>query len=261
MVFATLATSAAFLVKEPAARQTGLRRYREFISDVFPGTETRWLWMPPTKSRHVLTFNYDRLFEIAFLDRFQISPYGLYDFKVLNSGVTLSGVEIEFEPETFSFLKLHGSVGAWTIDLSGMGHPAHQRCYFEAPDANKPPLEINDDYFFHAQHQNVLKRPPLLYFPFHRQFILSNESGFAFQKYVRGVWARAHELIAKATEIHVIGYSIAGVDRGPVLDMLETAQDCRRLIIQGPDAERICAKLRIDRTRLRDLIEPVVLPF
>ena len=85
--------------------------------------------------------------------------------------------------------------------------------------------------------------------------------GLPFQKYVRGVWARAHELIAKATEIHVIGYSIAGVDRGPVLDMLETAQDCRRLIIQGPDAERICAKLRIDRTRLRDLIEPVVLPF
>jgi ATP-binding cassette subfamily F protein uup len=28
-------------------------------------------------------------------------------------------------------------------------------------------------------------------------------------------------LIAKATEIHVIGYSFAGIDRGPVLDMLE----------------------------------------
>jgi hypothetical protein len=48
--------------------------------------------------------------EIAFLDRFQISPYGLCDVKVLNSGVTLPGINIEFETETFSFLKLHGSV-------------------------------------------------------------------------------------------------------------------------------------------------------
>jgi hypothetical protein len=132
---------------------------------------------------------------------------------------------------------------------------------FETPDADKPPIEINDDYFFDAEHPNFIKRPPVLYFPYQRQFILSTQSGFAFDKYVRGVWARAHELIAKATEIHVIGYSFAGVDRGSVLDMLDTAQDCRRLIIQGPDAERICERLRLDRLRLRDLIEPAVFTF
>jgi hypothetical protein len=80
-------------------------------------------------------------------------------------------------------------------------------------------------------------------------------------KYLRGVWARVHELIASATEIHVIGYSFAGIDRGPILDMIETASDCRRLIIQVPDAERICARLRLDRPRLRDLIEAAVQSF
>jgi hypothetical protein len=90
---------------------------------------------------------------------------------------------------------------------------------------------------------------------YHRQ------SGFAFDKYVRGVWTRASELIANATEIHVIGYSFAGIDRGPILDMIETASDCRRLIIQGPDAERICARLRLDRPQLRDLIESAPFKF
>jgi hypothetical protein len=80
-------------------------------------------------------------------------------------------------------------------------------------------------------------------------------------KYLRGVWARAHELIASATEIHVIGYSFVGIDRGPILEMIETASDCRRLIIQVPDAERICARLRLDRPRLRDLIEAAVQSF
>lgn len=261
VVSATLATVAAFLAKEPAARQTGLKQYREFISDLFPGAESRWPWLPPTKNRHVLTFNYDRLFEMAFLDRFQISPYGLYDIKVLNSGVTLPGIDIEFEPDNFSFLKLHGSVGAWTIDFTGMGHPAHQQSHFEIPAADKRQIDINDDYFFDAQHPGFIKRPPILYFPFHRQFILSSQSGFAFDKYVRGVWTRASELIANATEIDVIGYSFAGIDRGPILDMIETASDCRRLIIQGPDAERICARLRLDRPQLRDLVESAPFKF
>jgi hypothetical protein len=180
---------------------------------------------------------------------------------VLNSGVTLPGVNIEFEPENFSFLKLHGSVGAWTIDFTGMGHPAQHQSHFETPVADKPPVEMNDNYFFDAQHPGFIKRPPILYSPFHRQFILSSQSGFAFDKYVRGVWSRAYELIAKATEIHVIGYSFAGIDRGPVLDMIETASDCRRLIIQGPDAKRICGRLKIDRPRLRDLIEPAPFKF
>ena len=191
------------------------------------------------------------------MDRFQISPYGLYDVKVLNSGVTLPGINIEFQPETFSFLKLHGSVAAWTIDLSGMGHPAHQTCYFETPDANQS-ITIGDDFFFSqppdGQHPEHLKRPPLLYFPFQRHFIVSNDSGFAFHNYAGAVWNRAKQLVANATEIRVIGYSFSGIDRVEMLEMLETARNCRRLVIQGPDADELCNRLKLDRPKLANLI-------
>jgi hypothetical protein len=54
VVSATLATAAAFLAKEPAARQTGLKQFREFISDLFPCAKARWDWMPPQYLRQVL---------------------------------------------------------------------------------------------------------------------------------------------------------------------------------------------------------------
>ena len=60
----------------------------------------------------------------------------IYHVRVPNSGATIAGVNIEFAPEAFSFLKLHGSVGAWTVDFTGMGHPQHQQCHFEAPAAD-----------------------------------------------------------------------------------------------------------------------------
>jgi len=72
--------------------------------------------MPQPSHCHVLTFNYDRMFEIAFLGRFNLDGYALYDRRVLNSGVpAISGIrtKILFEPEAFSFLKLHGSILGW----------------------------------------------------------------------------------------------------------------------------------------------------
>jgi hypothetical protein len=138
-----------------------------------------------------------------------------------------------------------------------MGHPAHQRCYFETPAANQS-ITIGDDFFFSepldGQHPEHLKRPPLLYFPFQRQFIVSNESGFAFHNYARAVWERAKQLVANATEIRVIGYSFSGIDRVEMLRMLETAHNCRRLVIQGPDAEELCNRLKLDRPQLGNLI-------
>jgi hypothetical protein len=38
------------------------------------------------------------------------------------------------------------------------------------------------------------------------------------------VWFRAKQLISNATEIHVIGYSFSGIDRGPMLEMLGQAR-------------------------------------
>ncbi|HEV3210584.1 MAG TPA: hypothetical protein VGY91_09995 [Chthoniobacterales bacterium] len=264
VISATLATCAAFLVKEASARATGFRAYREFLSDLFPNAETQWLRIPQSNRCHVLTFNYDRLFEMAFVDRFIFSGYGLYDVRVLNSGVTLEGINIKFTPEAFSFLKLHGSVGGWTVDWTGTGSTKQQICYFEAPVAGKV-ITVDNDYFFSegpdGQHPDHLKKPPLLFFPYQRQYILSTESGFAFDSYAREVWKRATELISNATDIHVIGYSFSGIDREPMLKMLDQAHHCRRLVIQGLDAERICYKLKLDRPQLGNLIQSVPIRF
>jgi hypothetical protein len=264
VISATLATCAAFLAKEASARETGFRAYREFLSDLFPNAETHWLRVPQSTRRHVLTFNYDRLFEMAFVDRFNFAGYGLYDVRVLNSGVTLEGVNIEFTPEAFSFLKLHGSVGSWTVDFTGTGSPKHQVCYFEDPVA-KQVITVDDNLFFSegpdGQNPDHLKKPPLLFFPYQRQYIVSTESGFPFDSYARAVWKRATELISKATDIHVIAYSFSGIDRGPMLEMLSQASSCQRLVIQSPNAEAICNKLKLDKPQLRNIIESAPYPF
>ena len=263
VISATLATCAAFLAKEASARETGFRAYREFLSDLFPNAETHWLRIPQSTRRHVLTFNYDRLFEMAFVDRFNFTGYGLYDVRVLNSGVTLEGVNIEFTPEAFSFLKLHGSVGSWTVDFTGTGSPKHQICYFEDPVANQV-ITVDDNLFFSEGpdgHPDHLKKPPLLFFPYQRQHIVSTQSGFPFDSYARAVWNRATELISNASEIHVIGYSFSGIDRGPMLEMLDQVRHCQRLVIQGLDADRICHKLKVDKPQLRNLIESAPYPF
>jgi hypothetical protein len=66
--------------------------------------------------------------------------------------------------------------------------------------------------------------------------------------------------ISNATEIHVIGYSFSGIDRGPMLKMLSQARSCQRLVIQSPNAEEICNKLKLDKPQLRNLIESAPLP-
>jgi hypothetical protein len=163
-------------------------------------------------------------------------------------------------------LKLHGSIGGWSVDIAGSGHPRHQRCIFEAPDPQEVVI-VDDDYFSpeppQGQRPDHLKRPPILYFPYHRQFIVSQESGFPYDQYAREVWKRATHLIKNATEIHVIGYSFSGIDRGEMLDMLSQASRCRRLLIPDPNSNRICQriKIKVARPQLGDLIESAPYQF
>jgi len=201
---------------------------------------------------------------MAFVDRFNFTNYGLYDIKVLNSGVNLPGVEIEFTPEAFSFLKLHGSVAGWTVDISGMGHPLHQRCIFATPDPREA-ITVNDDYFF--------LRPQMVHIPTtskgHLSYTFRMKGSLSFPMradfYFIDMPARfgneAKELISNATEIRVIGYSFSGIDRGEMLNMLSQASSCQRLVIQGPDADQICQRLKVERPQLGNLIQSAPYPF
>ena len=71
---AKIAVSTMFIAGEQKARETGLKSYERFIASLFGGGK----WDEVMKSApncHVLSFNYDRLFEIAFLKYFQSSDF------------------------------------------------------------------------------------------------------------------------------------------------------------------------------------------
>jgi hypothetical protein len=254
---AALAISAAFLAKEKKVTELGFARYRNFLYQLFPGAGSNWSAIQRSNRPHVLTFNYDQAFEIAFLDRFKIAGYSLYGQGVLNSGLNLSG--IGFEPNAFSFLKLHGSVGMWTIDFPG------DPIYRQQEPNNGSPATIKDSLFFveppDGKDSNRSEREPLLFFPSQRQDILAKETGFLFREFAKAVWNRATELISNATEIHAIGYSFSGIDRGPILEMLGQAHSCRRLVIQSPDADEICSRLKSERPELHSQIESAPFTF
>ena len=116
--YAKIATGALFCAREAQARKTpGFGRYKHFITQIFGG----YLWQEAVKEAdcHVLTFNYDRLFEIAFLECFRDIDSDrtfFYGRDVLNSGFNphageCSAVNPAFDH--FCLLKLHGSAGWW----------------------------------------------------------------------------------------------------------------------------------------------------
>ncbi len=254
---AAMAITTAFLAKEKNVWEHGFARYRDFLCRLFPGAESNWSAIQKSNRPHVLTFNYDQAFEIAFLDRFKIAGYSLYGQLVLNSGLNLNG--IGFEPNAFSFLKLHGSVGMWVTDFPG--DPIYQ----QREPSDRRPLEIDDRLFFpespDAEGSNQPTGEPILFFPSQRQAILSQQTGFLFREFAKAVWNRATELISNASEIHAIGYSFNGIDRGPILEMLGQARNCRRFVVQSPDADEICSRLKLDRPKLQSRIESVSLTF
>jgi hypothetical protein len=106
---ARIATVALFLDLERKAKRTGLPRYAKFFDELF-GNSTDWTSASKKSRCDVLTFNYDRLFEIAFLIRFRCDAgqYPLYGKTLLNSGLDfVQGTSIDFDANRFSFLKLH----------------------------------------------------------------------------------------------------------------------------------------------------------
>src|SRR5688572_4944155 len=76
---ARIATSAMFVAREENARQRGLPGYQRLLGSIFGGEP--WEEAIADSGCHVLSFNYDRLLEIAFFNHFKSSNsqrLGLY---------------------------------------------------------------------------------------------------------------------------------------------------------------------------------------
>src|SRR4051794_27216483 len=90
------------------------------------------------------------------------------------------------------------------------------------------------------------------------------------REYRPGQWARsvghvaaqwAKVTIAAASEIWIVGYQIAGMDRAMLVSLLESAVDCRRIVIQNPDAGGLCARLGAKHPKIKTKLEQLDCKF
>ena len=112
--------SAMFLARKSSPAAKTLDGYRSFMLRIFPNS-TRCEQALAGSPWRVLTFNYDRQFELAFRQHFTVDPTkAFYGESLLNSGLyPLAPEKVEINTSRFSLLKLHGSVGFSSIEEYG----------------------------------------------------------------------------------------------------------------------------------------------
>jgi hypothetical protein len=244
---AKLAVSAYFLSLERAAIQKGLLGYRSLMDRVF-GTNSRWYAKAiQDTSYYVLTFNYDRLFELAFRQRFPDfdGTVALYSPAALNSGLRLvMPHQAEIEPNKFCFLKLHGSVDLYGFEEYGRPELTHG-----IPDPARPP-PITDEEFFvpnepgYGIHAGKAK-PALIVFPNEKQHLRQYPGNLLpFREYLPTIWQAAHNAAHRAEEIQIIGNSCPDADADALRSLFAAAKKCRRYVIENPHPEEVCNRLK-----------------
>ena len=229
--------------------------YQRLILKMFPGSSD-WRQRFHESRFRLLTFNYDRLFEMAVLNMFGINTNSerLYGEDILNSGFNhRSGPSIGFKDDRFCFLKLHGSVG---MRVQEVYQRLHYSPYYDGTRPGEE-IEMNDNQFFQmsGEEKCFVRDPELLIaFPFEKDIARTKDSksDLAIRDYIRSVWGQAEMVMASATEIRFVGYSFAEMDRAAVVSLLSHAKQCRRVVIQNRpgEAERICEMLKMEHLEL-----------
>jgi len=236
--------SAMFLAKESSPGAKTLAGYRSFLRRVFPNS-TRCEQALAGSPWRVLTFNYDRLFELAFRQHFTVDPTkAFYGESLLNSGLyPLAPEKVEINTSRFSLLKLHGSVGFSSIEEYGECNHYHM-----IPDLLKSE-PISDEAFFFGKGQGIYSnriKPSLIVFP-HEKNHLKEYPGniLPFRAYIPKVWSAAAEFVAAADELSIIGYSMPEPDWASMENLLNNTKPSCHIVVQNPEAEKIAVKMRI----------------
>ncbi len=246
---AKIATAALFLEVEDEARKTGLQGYRDFLNIIFGGNRNRSILQ--STASHVLSFNYDRLFEIAFNDYFQLdSCVDCYGQTALNAGFDFFHKQsVTIASDRFSFLKLHGTAGIQVVEQYGESRYG----YVSLHSVNRI---IDDNFFWPANQKPSSYRKenpePLIVFPYEKDRARSGGTSFLFDNYIRAVWGQtnklgyAENLVQEARQIWIIGYSFDPNDRKAMVELLSKS-DCK-IIVQNKsreEAETICDELKL----------------
>lgn len=261
------ATEAVFLELEGNARKSGLQGYRDFFNIIFEGNRNPSA-LESTTSR-VLSFNYDRLFEIAFADYFSLdSSSDCYGRNFMNSGFDFfrrKGAAVA--PGRFCFLKLHGTAGMLVAEQYGEAR------YGWSAALHNSNLTVDDNLFWPAgrkQSFHPKENPePLIVFPFEKDRARSGGTTFLFDNYIRAIWGEAEKpghaekLVQEAKQLRVIGYSFDPNDRKAMIELLRKTTDCE-IIIRNKDMEAaasVCAELGLEYPDLTRRLKPFAKPF
>jgi|GEM_PF-4980377 len=252
---AKVSMAALFAWKEAKAVKTGFRNYQRLFHRLFSyeyGSEIAAV-LKETPYR-VLTFNYDRIFELAFN-----SIYGFKeDVEEINLRLQAGLIDTDSkrdEPQRngFSLVKLHGGVGFMCpANNHGMEH-----MHSKLPFAKQ---EITDDDFY--KENGKLRFPLQIVFPHEKRNEPASEQD-PFGRYVDKTKSLAKELLHEATEVWIVGYSIPSIDLAYFKELLGAAANCRQFVIQNPEAKIVSQYLETLREEIgfKGGILPYEVPF
>ena len=260
------ATTAFLLEREVNARKTGLQGYRDFLDIIFGGSRDPSV-LASTTSR-VLSFNYDRLFEIAFAGYFRLDHTAeCYRQFWLNSSLDLLCRQaVDLDRNRFSFLKLHGTAGIFVAREIGSSRYAGLALH----DSSRT---IADNLFWPpnptASSRQGESAEPLIAFPFEKDRARSGGTSFLFDDYIRAIWGQpgqqgyAETFVQEANQIRVIGYSFDPNDRKAMIDLLRKSADSPIIIRNRTkeQAQDICQELGEDYPDLAPRLKPSPKPF
>jgi hypothetical protein len=236
---AKIAMSAFFLSIEEEAARKAYANYAAFFEKLFSYGTCRSLREKAEQTPcRVLTYNYDRVFERAFVKWAKrqgptSTEIAEDPHRFLNTGLRLTH-EIRIDPNRFAFLKLHGGVGQFCRDNdSGMNYP-------NWPALDKPLPALNDNPYYEDPRQKT--NQPMIVFPRDKkeweQLHDADNKKWSFHGYLSVIWKAAEECCQQAKEIHIIGYSLPYIDLPFFKQLIQSAKDCERIVLRNRLAEK-----------------------
>lgn len=248
---AKIVTVALFLEREAAAWQSVLSNYDAFLTIIFNGNRNPDALQ--STSDCVLSFNYDRLFEMAFTDYFKLDAHAdRYAKNWLNTGLNfLHNQASDFAADQFCFLKLHGTAAMQVAEQHG------QTRYGMNP-LRKSEWFVDDNFFWPTERKAPKENPePLIVFPHEKERAREMNTAFNFDNYIRTTWDQAGKVIEDAEQIWAIGYSFDPTDRKSILELLRKNKASCKIVVQNPEAEKICSELKFRYSDLAPRLEPL----
>jgi flagellar biosynthesis regulator FlaF len=255
---AKIVTVALFLEREAAAWQSELASYEAFLHIIF--SNSRNPGALKSTADCVLSFNYDRLFEMAFIDYFQLPPQeNCYAKNWLNAGLDFSrNQESDFASDQFCFLKLHGTAAMQVAEKRGQAR--------YGMNALRKTEWIVDDNSFWPTERKASPLPkenpePLIVFPHEKERAREANTAFNFDSYIRKTWDQAGKVIGDAEQIWAIGYSFDPTDRKSIFELLRKNKAGCDIVVQNPEAETICNELKLRYSDLGSRLKPLSAVF